>query len=67
MDFLYALRLYKWSQAKDSMMLLNEQQDSTEKNNKNPPLQNNNSQTKVVTLKPYYSTIKILVKLDTWE
>ena len=53
MDFLYVLRLYKWSQAKDSMMLLNEQQDNTEKNNKNPPLQNNNSQTKVVTIIKY--------------
>ena len=56
MDFFSVLGLYEWTQAKDSMMLLNEQQDNTEKNNKNPPLQNNNSQTKVVTLKPYCST-----------
>ena len=55
MDFLSVLGLYKWTQAKDSMMLLNEEQE-TEKNNKNPPLQNNNSQTKVVTLKPSCST-----------
>ena len=61
---LYVLRLYKWSQAKDSTMLLNEQED-TEKNNKNPPLQNNNSQTKVLALKPDCSTIKMPVKRKT--